>query len=148
MNMMGKRVNFAARSVISPDPYINTNEIGIPEVFAKKLYYPQPVTHWNFAQLKQAVINGPDVHPGYDFSAVNCVRTKRLLSSMAWRELLHKPRNFRASMVIQENGFKVRLSRDNKTQREAVAKQLLTPNTNADHTYGTKKVSCPPMRCL
>ena len=62
--MMGKRVNFAARSVISPDPYINTNEIGIPEVFAKKLYYPQPVTHWNFTQLKQAVINGPNVHPG------------------------------------------------------------------------------------
>jgi DNA-directed RNA polymerase I subunit RPA1 len=28
-NMMGKRVNFAARSVISPDPYIETNEIGV-----------------------------------------------------------------------------------------------------------------------
>lgn len=31
-HMMGKRVDFAARSVISPDPYINTDEIGIPEV--------------------------------------------------------------------------------------------------------------------
>ena len=60
-------MNFAARSVISPDPYINTNEIGIPEVFAKKLYYPQPVTHWNFTQLKRAVINGPNVHPGYAY---------------------------------------------------------------------------------
>lgn len=30
--MMGKRVNYAARSVISPDPYINTDQIGIPEV--------------------------------------------------------------------------------------------------------------------
>ena len=29
--MMGKRVNFAARSVISPDPYINTDQIGVPE---------------------------------------------------------------------------------------------------------------------
>lgn len=36
-NMMGKRVNFAARSVISPDPNIETNEIGVPPVFAKKL---------------------------------------------------------------------------------------------------------------
>lgn len=34
-NMMGKRVNFAARSVISPDPNIETNEIGVPPVFAK-----------------------------------------------------------------------------------------------------------------
>lgn len=31
-HMMGKRVNYAARSVISPDPYINTDQIGIPEV--------------------------------------------------------------------------------------------------------------------
>ena len=30
--MMGKRVDFAARSVISPDPYINMDEIGIPMV--------------------------------------------------------------------------------------------------------------------
>ena len=62
--MMGKRVNYAARSVISPDPYINTNEIGIPDVFAKKLTYPQPVTPWNVQELRQAVINGPMVHPG------------------------------------------------------------------------------------
>lgn len=34
-NMMGKRVNFAARSVISPDPYLDTDEIGIPLYFAK-----------------------------------------------------------------------------------------------------------------
>lgn len=62
---MGKRVNYAARSVISPDPFINTNEIGIPLVFATKLTYPEPVTPWNFNELKQAVLNGPDVHPGY-----------------------------------------------------------------------------------
>lgn len=29
-NMMGKRVNYAARSVISPDPYIGTDQIGVP----------------------------------------------------------------------------------------------------------------------
>ena len=32
MHMMGKRVDYAARSVISPDPYINMDEIGIPMV--------------------------------------------------------------------------------------------------------------------
>ncbi|KAF2402394.1 DNA-directed RNA polymerase I subunit RPA1 [Trichodelitschia bisporula] len=63
-NMMGKRVNFAARSVISPDPNIETNEIGVPPVFAKKLTYPEPVTSHNFYELKEAVINGPDVWPG------------------------------------------------------------------------------------
>ncbi|KAG9247145.1 DNA-directed RNA polymeras-like protein I subunit [Calycina marina] len=63
-NMMGKRVNFAARSVISPDPNIETNEIGVPPVFAKKLTYPEPVTSHNFKELQQAVINGVDVWPG------------------------------------------------------------------------------------
>ncbi|KAG0651634.1 DNA-directed RNA polymerase I largest subunit [Hyphodiscus hymeniophilus] len=63
-NMMGKRVNFAARSVISPDPNIETNEIGVPPVFAKKLTYPEPVTSHNFKEMKQAVINGVDKWPG------------------------------------------------------------------------------------
>lgn len=63
-NMMGKRVNFAARSVISPDPNIETNEIGVPPVFAVKLTYPEPVTSHNFKDLQQAVINGADKWPG------------------------------------------------------------------------------------
>ncbi|KAK4226975.1 hypothetical protein QBC38DRAFT_478950 [Podospora fimiseda] len=63
-NMMGKRVNYAARSVISPDPNIETSEIGVPPVFAKKLTFPEPVTSHNFRDLQQAVINGVDKWPG------------------------------------------------------------------------------------
>ncbi|KAJ9610702.1 hypothetical protein H2200_005479 [Cladophialophora chaetospira] len=64
MHMMGKRVNFAARSVISPDPNIETNEIGVPMVFAKKLTYPEPVTSRNFEEMSKAVINGMEKYPG------------------------------------------------------------------------------------
>ncbi len=64
MHMMGKRVNFAARSVISPDPNIETNEIGVPLVFAKKLTYPEPVTSRNFEEMSRAVINGMEKYPG------------------------------------------------------------------------------------
>ncbi|KAJ1324956.1 DNA-directed RNA polymerase I subunit RPA1 [Microdochium nivale] len=63
-NMMGKRVNYAARSVISPDPNIETSEIGVPPVFAMKLTYPEPVTSHNFREMQQAVINGIDKWPG------------------------------------------------------------------------------------
>lgn len=63
-NMMGKRVNYACRSVISPDPYIAVNEIGIPPYFAVRLTYPEKVTHWNVEKLRQAVRNGPNVYPG------------------------------------------------------------------------------------
>lgn len=39
MKMMGKRVNFGARSVISPDPYLSTDQVGIPVFMAKKLTF-------------------------------------------------------------------------------------------------------------
>ncbi|KAG0126700.1 hypothetical protein HOY82DRAFT_491376 [Tuber indicum] len=57
MNMMGKRVNFAARSVISPDPNIETREIGVPPVFASKLTYPEPVTEINHQWLMRLRIH-------------------------------------------------------------------------------------------
>ncbi|KAH9844085.1 beta and beta-prime subunits of DNA dependent RNA-polymerase [Rhodofomes roseus] len=63
-HMMGKRVNYAARSVISPDVNIEPNEIGIPPVFARKLTFPEPVTPVNFHELRQLVITGPHGYPG------------------------------------------------------------------------------------
>ncbi|KAJ9118268.1 hypothetical protein QFC22_004179 [Naganishia vaughanmartiniae] len=63
-HMMGKRVNFAARSVISPDINIETNEIGVPPVFARKLTFPEPVTPHNVHVLRQLVIAGAHSYPG------------------------------------------------------------------------------------
>ena len=45
--MMGKRVNFACRSVISPDPYLGSGEIGVPPYFAVRLSVPERVTPLN-----------------------------------------------------------------------------------------------------
>jgi DNA-directed RNA polymerase I subunit RPA1 len=78
-HMMGKRVNYAGRSVISPDVYIGADELGVPEVFAKKLTYPQPVNAVNFWEMRQLVLNGPDVHPGaclVEYGNGNIVRLK------------------------------------------------------------------------
>lgn len=57
--MMGKRVDFAARSVISPDLNLDTNEIGVPKYFATHLTYPEPVTDYNVEFLRKLVENGP-----------------------------------------------------------------------------------------
>ena len=64
MHMMGKRVNYACRTVITPDPNIAIDEIGIPDIFAKKLTYRVPVTPWNVEELRDLVRNGPEIHPG------------------------------------------------------------------------------------
>ncbi|KAJ2606893.1 hypothetical protein H4R99_000066 [Coemansia sp. RSA 1722] len=63
-NMMGKRVNYAARSVISPDPNLESDEVGVPPVFAKTLTYAEPVTPHNVKNLRRLVINGPEKWPG------------------------------------------------------------------------------------
>ncbi|KMV66345.1 DNA-directed RNA polymerase subunit beta' [Encephalitozoon cuniculi EcunIII-L] len=62
-NIMGKRVNFAARTVISPDPNLETREIGIPLVFAEALTFPERAASFNVDRLKKAVVNGP-TYPG------------------------------------------------------------------------------------
>ena len=64
MNMMGKRVNYAARSVISPDPYISLGEIGIPPYFAERLSFPEHVNAHNAASLATRVKNGGMRYPG------------------------------------------------------------------------------------
>ena len=63
-NMMGKRVDYACRSVISPDPYVGTNEIGVPRYFATVLTYPTPVTDLNIKEMRDLVCRGPENYPG------------------------------------------------------------------------------------
>ncbi|XP_014559695.1 hypothetical protein COCVIDRAFT_91322 [Bipolaris victoriae FI3] len=97
-NMMGKRVNFAARSVISPDPNIETNEIGVPPVFAVKLTYPEPVTNHNFYDLKEAVLNGPDKWPGAhaienEFGQIISLKKKNYEERLALANQLLAPSN-------------------------------------------------------
>ena len=64
MKMMGKRVNFAARSVISPDPNIETAEIGIPPFVATTLTYPEVAAAHNAEYLRELVARGPLSYPG------------------------------------------------------------------------------------
>ncbi|CAA2954806.1 DNA-directed RNA polymerase I subunit 1 [Olea europaea subsp. europaea] len=87
--MMGKRVNFACRSVISPDPYLAVNEIGVPPYFALRLTYPERVTPWNSVKLRNAIINGPDTHPGAT-TYVDKVSTVKLPSNKKMRTAISR----------------------------------------------------------
>ncbi|MGB9844438.1 DNA-directed RNA polymerase subunit A' [Methanothermobacter tenebrarum] len=66
-NLSGKRVNFSARTVISPDPNISINEVGVPEIIAKEVTVPVYVTEWNIDEVKKYIKNGPDKHPGANY---------------------------------------------------------------------------------
>ncbi|MFH0971665.1 MAG: DNA-directed RNA polymerase subunit A' [Candidatus Micrarchaeota archaeon] len=54
-NLSGKRVNFSARTVISPDPTLGINELGIPESIAAELTLPLTVNEWNMDYVKDLV---------------------------------------------------------------------------------------------
>ncbi len=63
-NLSGKRVDFSARTVISPDPNLDLNEVGVPQALAMRLSMPEKVTVWNIEEMRKLIINGPEKFPG------------------------------------------------------------------------------------
>lgn len=66
-NLSGKRVDFSSRSVISPNPNLKIDEVGVPKHIAKILTFPEKVTPANINKMKQLVRRGADEHPGANF---------------------------------------------------------------------------------
>lgn len=63
-NLNGKRVNYSARTVITPDPYISIDELGIPVMIAMNQTHPESVNQYNIEEMRRLVTNGPDKYPG------------------------------------------------------------------------------------
>ncbi|EDW36657.1 GL20670 [Drosophila persimilis] len=66
-NLSGKRVDFSGRTVISPDPNLMINQVGVPVRVAKILTYPERVNLANIRHMKHLVRNGPGTHPGANY---------------------------------------------------------------------------------
>lgn len=63
-NLMGKRVDFSARSVISGEPNLSIRQLGVPMKIAMNITKPVTVNDMNREFLKKLVQNGPEVYPG------------------------------------------------------------------------------------
>jgi DNA-directed RNA polymerase beta' subunit len=63
-NIQGKRVEFSARSVITPDPNIGVDELGVPMEIAMNLSFPERVTAYNKDKLYKLIQNGASTYPG------------------------------------------------------------------------------------
>ena len=63
-NLMGKRVDFSARTVITGDPNLSLDQVGVPRSIARTLTFPEVVTPFNIDKLRKLVDNGPTEHPG------------------------------------------------------------------------------------
>ena len=63
-NLMGKRVDQSARSVITPDANLDIADLGVPLKVAKNITFPEMVNKRNLQFLTKLVMNGPDIYPG------------------------------------------------------------------------------------
>lgn len=66
LNLIGKRANFSARTVISPDPEIDFDEVGVPVVVAKELTVPVRVNKDNIEEIRKLILNGEN-YPGVNY---------------------------------------------------------------------------------
>jgi DNA-directed RNA polymerase II subunit RPB1 len=62
-----KRTNFSGRTVITPDPTLSINELGVPIAIARNITFPEIVTPYNIDELYKLIRNGRDVYPGANF---------------------------------------------------------------------------------
>ncbi|VDD92561.1 unnamed protein product [Enterobius vermicularis] len=63
-NLMGKRVDFSARTVITPDPNLPIDTIGVPRTIAQNMTFPEIVTPFNIDKLQELVNRGDSQYPG------------------------------------------------------------------------------------
>ncbi|MGB9986698.1 DNA-directed RNA polymerase subunit A' [Salarchaeum japonicum] len=66
-SLSGKRVNFSARTVISPDPTLSLNEVGVPDRVATEMTQTMVVNDQNIERARRYVRNGPETHPGANY---------------------------------------------------------------------------------
>jgi DNA-directed RNA polymerase II subunit RPB1 len=63
-NLMGKRGDFSARTVVTGYPSCSADEVGVPVRIAKILTFQEIVTENNREILQKLVDTGPNKHPG------------------------------------------------------------------------------------
>ncbi len=64
-NLAGKRVNYSSRTVISPDPFIGINEVGVPLEVARVITVAEHVTSLNIEVLKKLILT--EGYPGANY---------------------------------------------------------------------------------
>ncbi len=77
-NLAGKRVNFCARTVISPDSRIKVSEVGVPHEVALELTVPEVVTDRNADWLKNIILKGNTGLIGANYIIMPDGRRKRV----------------------------------------------------------------------
>ncbi len=142
-NLIGKRVDYSARTVISPDSNLNINEVGVPVDVAKKLTVKVLVTPYNIDKLRKYVLNGPDKHPGANYVIKTSKGGARLFLKYADREFVAN--NLEIGDIVErhlDNGDIVLFNRQPSLHRMSIMahKARVLPY----RTFRLHLAVCPP----
>ena len=80
-NLAGKRVNYSGRTVVSPDPYLRLDEVGVPLEVAKIITVAEGVTTLNLEYMRELVRRG-DNHPGANYVIRPDLKKKRITEDL------------------------------------------------------------------
>lgn len=80
-NLAGKRVNFSSRTVVSPDPFIALNEVGVPVDVARIITVSESVTTANIEKMRELIRRGAD-YPGASYVVRTDERKKRITDEL------------------------------------------------------------------
>ena len=98
-NLSGKRVDFSARTVISPDPNLAVEQVGVPIQVAVIMTYPERVNKYNIELLRQCVLNGPTKHPG-----ANIIRTENgFVKSLVYADRVKCARYLKIGDIVERH---------------------------------------------
>lgn len=104
-NLSGKRVDFSGRTVISPDPNLPLNFLGLPYFLAKKLTFPEKVNSFNLERLQRAVFRGNSGFPGANFFTDLKNNKKNLENLQSERKDLKIKIGYRIDRHLKNNDF-------------------------------------------
>lgn len=80
-NLMGKRVDFSARTVITADPNLYLDELGVPETIAKNMTIPEHVTDYNIKKIEQMISGNSDTNVKYIINTKGIRKDLRFLKN-------------------------------------------------------------------
>lgn len=108
-NLMGKRVDFSARTVITPDPNLQIDQVGVPRSIAANMTFPEIVTPFNIDRYCRTGSQSPSAGP--ELSRFVLVLSVIVMVVHRLQELVRRGNSQYpgAKYIIRDNGDRIDL---------------------------------------
>src|SRR3990167_1084663 len=120
-NLAGKRVNYSGRTVVSPDPSIDINEVGIPYEIATIVTVAETVNDLNIEKMK-TLINSAEKYPGANYVIRPDGKRKKITPELKEEIMSELSPGYQVERHL-ENGDIVLFNRHPRSEERRVGKE-------------------------